>query len=243
MATGSRASRSLKLEVGRSAAARHSVDRLQAVFSVAQLLAREPDGAMLRVVVLLVEMWFFLTAFAAIPLADAHAIGASAPLLVTALSVPFLGERVGWRRWTAIGVGFLGMLVVVRPGFAEFSLPMLYAVAGAVLWAVYQVLLKIVGRVDGAATSGVWTAVIGAIVLSVIGPFAWTTPGAQDWVLLVVAALLGGVGHIAYAALFGWLFFGDVPDRWTVAGAALIVASGLYTFHRERVRAAMGQGA
>ena len=65
---------------------------------------------------------------------------------MTALSVPFLGERVGWRRWTAIGVGFAGMLVVVRPGFAEFSLPMLYAVAGAVLWAVYQVILKIVGR-------------------------------------------------------------------------------------------------
>ena len=219
----------------------------------------------LRVVVLLVEMWFFLTAFALIPLADAHAIGASAPLLVTALSVPFLGERVGWRRWTAIGVGFVGMLVVVRPGFAEFSVPMLYAVAGAVLWAVYQVLLKIVGRVDGAATSGVWTAAIGAILLSAIGPFAWTTPDAGDWTLLVVAALLGGVGHIAYshafnlapastlqpfaflllvyAALFGWLFFGDVPDLWTVAGATLIVASGLYTFHRERVRAAMGRDA
>jgi drug/metabolite transporter (DMT)-like permease len=217
----------------------------------------------LRVVILLVEMWFFLSAFAAIPLADAHAIGASAPLLVTALSVPLLGEKVGWRRWAAVGVGFAGMLLIVRPGFAEFSWMMLYAVAGAVLWAVYQIVLKIVGRTDSAATTGVWTAVVGAILTSLVGPFFWTAPDTQGWVLLLVAALIGGVAHtvysrafnlapasvlqpfayllLVYAALFGWLVFGDIPDRWTIAGATLIVASGLYSFHRERVRAAPRQ--
>jgi drug/metabolite transporter (DMT)-like permease len=213
-----------------------------------------------RVVLLLVEMWFFLSAFALIPLADAHAIGAAAPLLVTALSVPLLGEKVGWRRWVAIGVGFAGMLLIVRPGFAEFSWPMLYAVAGAALWAIYQIVLKIVGRTDGAATTGLWTAVLGAAFTSLVGPFFWTPPDAQGWTLLVLAALIGGIGHVAYsqaftlapasvlqpyaylllvyAAFFGWLVFGDVPDGWTIGGAALIVASGLYTFHRERVRAA-----
>ena len=212
----------------------------------------------IRAVVLLVEMWFFLSAFAAIPLADAHAIGAFAPLLVTALSVPFLGERVGWRRWAAIGVGFGGIMLILRPGFAELTLPILYAVVGALLWAVYQILLKIVGRRDSAATTGVWTAAIGAVGASAIGPFFWTAPDAQGWMLLVVAAFLGGAGHIVYskaftlapasvlqpftylllvyAALFGWLLFGDIPDRWTLAGAALVVASGLYTIHRERLR-------
>ena len=213
-----------------------------------------------RVVLLLVEMWFFLSAFALVPLADAHAIGASAPLLVTALSVPFLGEKVGWRRWAAVGTGFAGMLMIVRPGFADFSWAMLYAVAGATLWAVYQIVLKIVGRTDSATTTGVWTAVLSAVFTSLLGPFFWTPPDATGWTLLVVAALVGGVSHIVYsrafnlapasalqpftylllvyAAVFGWLIFGDVPDRWTVAGAALIVSSGLYTFHRERVRAA-----
>jgi drug/metabolite transporter (DMT)-like permease len=212
----------------------------------------------IRAVVLLVEMWFFLSAFAAIPLADAHAIGAFAPLLVTALSVPFLGERVGWRRWAAIGVGFGGIMLILRPGFAELTLPILYAVVGALLWAVYQILLKIVGRRDSAATTGVWTAAIGAVGASAIGPFFWTAPDAQGWMLLVIAAFLGGAGHIVYskaftlapasvlqpftylllvyAALFGWLLFGDIPDRWTLAGAALVVASGLYTIHRERLR-------
>ena len=156
----------------------------------------------IRAVVLLVEMWFFLSAFAAIPLADAHAIGAFAPLLVTALSVPFLGERVGWRRWAAIGVGFGGIMLILRPGFAELTLPILYAVVGALLWAVYQILLKIVGRRDSAATTGVWTAAIGAVGASAIGPFFWTAPDAQGWMLLVVAAFLGGAGRIVYSKAF-----------------------------------------
>jgi drug/metabolite transporter (DMT)-like permease len=104
----------------------------------------------------------------------------------------------------------------------------------------------------------VWTAAIGAVGASAIGPFFWTAPDAQGWMLLVIAAFLGGAGHIVYskaftlapasvlqpftylllvyAALFGWLLFGDIPDRWTLAGAALVVASGLYTIHRERLR-------
>jgi drug/metabolite transporter (DMT)-like permease len=214
----------------------------------------------IRVLILLIEMWLFLSAFAQIPLADAHAIGSSTPLMVTALSVLFLGEKVGWRRWAAVVVGFVGVLLIVRPGFVEVRLPMLYVIAGAALWAVYQIMLKIIGRVDSAATTGIWTAVIGAIAMTLVGPFFWTQPSPPGWGLLVVAALLGGLGHIiysrafmlapasalqpftylmlVYAALFGWMFFGDVPDGWTAAGASLIVASGLYTFHRERVRAA-----
>jgi drug/metabolite transporter (DMT)-like permease len=218
-----------------------------------------------RSLTLVVQMWLFLTAFAALPLADVHAIGSSAPLMVTALSVLLLGESVGWRRWIAVAVGFGGVLLIVRPGFAELRLPMLYVLCGATMWAFYQVSLKILGRVDSAATTGIWTAGVGAIATTFVGPFVWTTPDGIGWVLLLAAGLLGGVGHIVYsrafvlapasilqpfnylmlvyAALFGWIFFGDVPDRWTVAGAALVVGSGLYTFHRARVRAAERTGA
>lgn len=211
-----------------------------------------------RVVLLVVEMWFFIAAFAAMPLADVHSIGAIAPLLVTALSVPILGERVGWRRWAAIGVGFIGVLVILRPGTTAVGLPAVYALIGASLWAFYQVVLRIVGRYDAAATTALWTAVIGALSSSLVGPFFWEVPSASGWMLLGAVTLLGGFGHTIYsraftlapastlqpftylllvfATLFGWLIFGDVPDRWTIAGASLIVASGLYTFHRTRVR-------
>ncbi|MFZ9633306.1 MAG: EamA family transporter, partial [Alphaproteobacteria bacterium] len=118
--------------------------------------------------------------------------------------------------------------------------------------------LKVVGRTDGAATTGVWTAVVGAAFSSFAAWFAWTPPDATGWALLVAAAIVGGVGHIVYsqafnlapastlqpfnylllvyAAVLGWLFFGDVPDPWTIGGAAVVVCAGLYTFHRARLR-------
>jgi drug/metabolite transporter (DMT)-like permease len=209
-----------------------------------------------RALVLPVQMWLYVSAFAALPLADVHAIGAAAPLLVTALSVLILGERVGWRRWAAVVVGFAGVLMIVRPGFAEFRLPMLYVAGGASLWACYQIILKMIGRDDSAATTGVWTAVIGSLASSVAAWFVWMPPDATGWALLAAAAVVGGAGHIVYshafnlapastlqpfnylllvyAAALGWLLFGDAPDSWTIGGAALVVAAGLYTFRQAR---------
>lgn len=222
--------------------------------------SRRPWLQVMRVVVLVVEMWFFIAAFAAMPLADVHAIGAVAPLMVTALSVPFLGERVGWRRWAAIAVGFIGMMIILRPGFSAISLATIYAVIGATLWAVYQIILRLIGRIDSAETTGLWTTIVGAFLTTLVGPFFWTTPNATGWSILVAVTLLGGFGHTIYsraftlapastlqpftylllvfATFFGWLIFSDLPDVPTILGASLIVASGLYTFHRERIRAA-----
>ncbi|MBL8700423.1 MAG: DMT family transporter [Alphaproteobacteria bacterium] len=229
-----------------------------------QWRSRRPWLQVVRVLILVVEMWFFIAAFAAMPLADVHAIGAIAPLLVTALSVPFLGERVGWRRWAAVGVGFLGMMVILRPGFTAIGLATIYAVVGASLWAVYQIVLRVIGRIDSAETTALWTTLVGAAATSLVGPVFWTPPDAAGWLILVAVTLLGGFGHMVYsraftlapastlqpftylllvfATLFGWLIFGDLPDVVTMMGAALIVASGLYTFHRERVRAAQRGG-
>ncbi len=214
----------------------------------------QPWLQVLRSVMLPLQMGLFISAFAALPLADVHAVGSAAPLLVTALSVPLLGEHVDWRRWCAVLAGFAGVLLIVRPGFAEITLPILYVVGGTSLWACYQIVLKVVGRTDNAVTSGVWSAVIGSVVTSVAAWFAWTPPDASGWGLLAAAALVGGLGHIVYSrafnlapastlqpfnylllvygAFFGWLVFGDVPDPRTIAGATIVVCAGLYTFRR-----------
>jgi drug/metabolite transporter (DMT)-like permease len=217
-----------------------------------------PGLQLFRSLLLVAEMGMFVWAFKTLPLADVQAVAACTPLLVVALSVPFLGEKVGWRRWTAVGIGFAGVLLIVRPGFQEIGTGTLVALGGAALWAVYQIQLRIVGRVDSATTSGLWSAVVGAVATSLIAPFDWTPPDARGWLLLAAAVVLGALGHTIYsrafvlapasvlqpfnylmlvfATLFGWLIFDQLPDAWTVAGALLIVASGLYALHRERVR-------
>lgn len=222
--------------------------------------SRRPGLQICRSLLLIVEMGMFVWAFKTLPLADVQAVAACTPLLVVALSVPVLGEKVGWRRWAAVGLGFAGVLLIVRPGFQTIGTGTLVVLGGALLWAIYQIQLRIVGRQDSATTSALWSAVVGAVVMSFVAPFDWTPPDMRGWLLLVAAALLGALGHTIYsrafvlapasvlqpfnylmlvfATLFGWLIFDQLPDAWTVAGALLIVAGGLYALHRERVRAA-----
>jgi drug/metabolite transporter (DMT)-like permease len=211
-----------------------------------------------RGLLLVVEMGMFVWAFKTMPLADVQSIAAVTPLMVMALSVPMLGETVGWRRWLAIAVGFAGVLLIVRPGFQELGTGTLVALVGAVLWAFYQILLRIVGRDDSASTTAVWSAVMGAIAMSFVAPFDWVTPSPYGWLLLAAAAIFGALGHTIYsrafvyapagvlqpftylmlvfAVILGWLIFDHLPDMWTFLGAGLIVGSGLYALHRERVR-------
>ena len=213
-----------------------------------------------RAALIVVENGIFVLAFTFLPLADVHAIAAASPLIVIALSVPLLGEKVGPRRWLAVLVGFFGVLLIVRPGFQEITPPILIAIAGAVLWAIYQILVRLCARTDTSDTTWLWSAVVGLAVTSAVGPFVWQWPDAQGWGLLFAIAILGTGAHLAlihaltiaeasaiqpygytlllWAAVFGYLWFGDIPDRWTLAGAGLILASGLYAWHRERVRAA-----
>ena len=211
-----------------------------------------------RGLLLVAEMGLFVWAFRIMHLADVQAIAAVTPLMVIALSVPMLGETVGWRRWSAVAVGFVGVLLIVRPGFQIIGLGTLIVLAGAALFALYQILLRMVGRTDGAGTSAVWLAMMGAIATSFVAPFDWVWPTLEGWWLLAAAAILGALGHTIYskafvlapaavlqpfnylmlvfAVILGWLIFDHLPDMWTFMGAGLIVASGLYAFHRERLR-------
>ncbi len=210
-----------------------------------------------RSLIIVVEVGVFVLAFRYLPLADAHAIAGIAPLLVTALAVPLLGERVGRRRWSAIAIGLLGLLVIVRPGLGVFDPAALIPLAGAILWAVYQILLRKVSD-DSAATSLLYMAVIGALVMTVLAPFFWRPPDATGWLLLLSLGVVGSLGHyglfkafqaapastlqpfhyvlLLWATVLGYLVFGDLPDAWTILGAAIIAGSGLYAFYRERVR-------
>ncbi len=221
-------------------------------------VSRRPVLQFARAALLMIESGVFMLAFKLMPIGDVHAVNAVAPLLVVALSVPLLGEQVGWRRWSAVLAGFVGVLMIIRPGFAHIEPPVLIALLGAAMWAAYQIMVRLCARVDRAETTSLWTAVVGLMLSSLVGPAVWVWPDANGWMLLGAIALLGSLAHIAFiralgmtepsrlqpfnytlfvwAVVVGYAFFGDIPDAWTSAGAAIIIASGIYAWHRERVR-------
>jgi drug/metabolite transporter (DMT)-like permease len=243
--------------------------RFLALTAIAFWLARRQGGnAALRTrrfwlqcarsLLLVVEIGLFILTITVLPLAEAHAILAVTPLLVTALSIPLLGERVGIRRWSAIGIAFVGMLIILRPGLDAVDPMALLALLCALMFALYQILTRLVSRDDPPMTTLFYTALIGVIGLSAIGPFYWTPPDAAGWALFGLVALLGASGHfllikalqlaaasalqpfsytmLIWATLVGFVVFGNLPDLPTVAGAAIIAASGIYAFARERAR-------
>ena len=213
-----------------------------------------------RSVLMVSTTGLYFAALHLLPLADVGAVMYVAPLIVTLLSVPLLGESVGPRRWAGVCVGFLGALVVIRPGGGVMQVAAFLPLAAAVLHALYQITTRKVSAVDSPMTSLVYTALVGAIVTTVWVPVVWVAPDIRGWTLMMLIGLLGGSGHFAlikafqaapaatvtpfgYTTLiwltaYGYVLFGDLPDRMTVVGALIIVMSGLYVFRREQVRKA-----
>ena len=210
---------------------------------------------LLRSLLLAVTTCLFFLSVKYIPLADAVAIGFVAPLLTTALAIPLLGEKVGARRWTAIVVGLVGAVIIMRPGFEVRHWAYFLPLATAVFMAFFSILTRVLARHDSSDTTMFYTALVGAGVLSLAVPFFWQPPAASDWLLLAAAGAFGSAGHfaliIAYryapvsllapftflhmvlAVIFGLIFFGNFPDMLTLVGAAVIAASGVYVFRRE----------
>lgn len=219
------------------------------------MATRRPGLQAVRSVLLLTATTFFFTALSYLPLADAVSIGFVSPLLVTALSIPFLGEKVGLRRWAAILVGFAGMLVIIRPGAGVMHWAAVLPLGMAVCFSFYQILTRIAARTEDARTSQFWSPAAGALVMSVIVPFVWTTPDATGWLLMALAGLTGGFGHyllirgyeiapastlspfvytqLIWMVILGYVIFGDFPDAFTITGGLIVVGSGLYIFRRE----------
>ena len=206
----------------------------------------------------------FFTAIQYMPLADAVAISFVSPLMVTALSVPFLGEVVGRRRWSAVAIGFIGAMIIVRPGVEAMHWAVWLLLAMALGFALYQITTRMLSGKDDPITTLFYTGFVGAGIMTVAVPFFWQNPASPEiWLMLIALGLMGGVGHylliksfefapvavlapLSYTALlwntlFGYLVFGDLPDRWTVIGAAVLVATGVYILYREGVRGTSAQ--
>jgi len=188
---------------------------------------------------------------------EAIALIFSTPFFVAALSGPMLGEWVRWRRWSAIAVGFLGVVVVARPGAASFHPAALLSLSAALCYALYSIATRILARTDSNETTLFYSNVVGALALLPVVPLVWTTPSDPLVIaLMVVTGVIGSFGHylliaahrlapaavlspfiyseIVLVTALGFLVFGDVPNRFTLTGAAIVVASGLYLLHRER---------
>lgn len=226
---------------------------------LARLATQRPALQLLRGVGVLASSVCFVMALRFMPLADATATGFVAPLFVTALSIPILRETIGWRRWTATLVGFAGVLIVVRPGGAGFQIASLLAVASALSWAFAMIMTRMMSRTENPLTTLAYSALVGLGLLSLAMPFLWTpvTPtivamgvfvGLSStmghWLIVLAyrhgdASLLAPFSYIQllWASLFGLFIFSVLPDLWTLVGAVIIAGSGLYTAHRERIKA------
>jgi drug/metabolite transporter (DMT)-like permease len=199
---------------------------------------------------------FFFAGLLYLPIADTLALYFVQPILITALSPLLLGERVGLRRWAMVFLGFLGVLIIIRPGFKELNPGVFLALAAGLCSAFYMIITRrLSGKVDAVATN-FHTCLIGAIPLTVALPFFWSNSTAPQWGMLVGIGVIAVFSHfliaraydqaeaslispLAYtemlnAVAFGWIFFGDFPDSYTFVGVAILIASAIYISVREK---------
>jgi len=203
-------------------------------------------------------MLSFFTALSLAPLADITALSFTAPLFATLLAVLILKERVGWRRWTAIGLGFLGTMIVLRPGFAEISTGYALALMATIFWGACVIIVKKLSKTESAVTITTYMSLVMAPLALIPALFVWTWPGLEDFLWLAFLGTLGGCGQLAvsqslkladthvampvdfmrliWVSATGYVFFGDVPDGFIWIGGAVIFASTAYITLRERQR-------
>lgn len=220
----------------------------------------QPWLQVFRGVNLALEICVAILAFKLLGLANTHAIFVFGPLMVVALSGPLLGEKIGWRRWAAIGVGFLGMLLIIRPGSQPLGFGMGVGILGMVMFAFYGIATRAVARTDAAMTSFYYTGVFGAIVMTLIGPWFWSSMSGIEILMMATLCCTGMFGHYllikafeaaeasaiqpfayfqnVFASMMGVIVFGEFVSPWTVAGGAVVIGAGVFVFWRERVRAA-----
>ncbi|MBT6442989.1 MAG: DMT family transporter [Alphaproteobacteria bacterium] len=213
----------------------------------------------LRSLLQFLAMLFYFSALEEIALPTATAIAFTAPLMVVAFSVPILGEKVGPRRWGAVIFGFLGALIIIRPGADVTDWATLYVLGSALCYAIYQILTRRVAARDDARTTAVYTVVAALIGASIVAPFDLVAPTlTTQWLAFAGLGLTGALGHLflikAYASaeasiispfdygqligatILGYLIWNDFPDLWTWIGAFILVLSGVYIARREAVR-------
>lgn len=218
---------------------------------------KRPVLQILRGVLLAFQIVIVITAFSTVGLAHSQAILSSGPIFVALLSMPLLGERVGWRRWTAIGVGLCGVLIVLNPAGSSFDASVLLPLVGALMFAIYVIVTRLVSRDDPASTSFFYIGVAGAAAISLVGPFFWTNLTPVDWLWMGLLCITGMASHyfliraydlldaaavqpltylqVVLAAIIGVSVFGETLSLNTVVGSVIVVGAGIFTIWRESV--------
>jgi drug/metabolite transporter (DMT)-like permease len=213
---------------------------------------------LMRGATLLGSSLLFITGLRYLPIAEASATGFVAPLFVTALSIVFLSEKVGVRRWLATATGLVGVLIILRPGSSAFHAAAFFPIVSALAWAATLIMTRMMSGREHAITIMTYSSIAGVTILSILVPFFWVTPSwhvvmlgvliglastAGQWIVVLAfryadASVLAPFSYsqLVWVSTLGFMVFGEVPDAWTIVGAAFIVGSGLYTAHRERVR-------
>lgn len=228
---------------------------LLAIKGLSVLSSKQPRLQITRGVLVIGSSLLFVFAVRHAPLADAVAASFVAPFFLTIFGATILKESVGFRRWSAVVVGFIGALVVIRPGMGVIHPAVMLVVVAAVLFAARQVIGRFLSTTDKTITTIAYTAIVSSFVISIPLPFVWQTPEQPiQWLFFLGLALSGALGEILiikalevaeaavvapihytiliWATVYGYLVFGDLPDRWTFIGTAIIVLAGLYTIRR-----------
>ena len=217
----------------------------------------KPKLQFLRGLILLTANICFFYSISVISLAKALTLAFIAPLIVTAFSPFYLNERVGIKRWTAVIIGFIGSLVVIRPGFLEFNLASLSALGTGVLYGFYLIITRKLSSSDNPLLTLLLTGVVGAIIISTVMPFVWVKPSFNQWSIMAAIGIFACIGHLllimslkyAHASklaplsyfeiitniIIGFYFFDDFPDNWTFLGLFIIILSGIYISRRDNV--------
>lgn len=219
---------------------------------------QRPGIQMLRGLLLPAEICIMVLAFTLIGLVETHAVFTTYPLLVAALSGPLLGEKVGWRRWTAIAIGFVGVVIILSPGAGVFSPVALVPLLASFMFALYALLTRAVARHDGPATSFFWSGTVGAVAMTMVGIWYWEPMSPGDWGLMAALCVTGATGHwlliraydmaeasavqpfaflqLLWVAILGVAIFGETLETNVAIGAVVVVCASLFTLWRERVR-------
>lgn len=216
---------------------------------------KQPWKQGFRSVLLVAEICVMVLGFTLLGLVESHAVFACYPLLIAALSGPVLGESVGWRRWAAIAVGFVGVIIILEPGFGVFKLEAIVPLTAALMFAVYGLMTRYVARQDDAATSFFWTGTVASVAMTAVGIWFWESMTGPDWVWMIALCFTGVLGHftlikcyevaeasavqpfaylqLAFASVIGISVFGETIRLNVALGVTLIVSAGLFTLWRQ----------
>ena len=217
----------------------------------------KPKLQFIRGLILLTANICFFYSISVISMAKALTLAFIAPLIVTAFSPIFLNEKVGYKRWLAVIIGFIGSLVVIRPGFVEINLASIAALGTGIMYGFYLIITRKLSTTDNPLLTLLLTGVVGAVIISCVMPFVWVKPTLSHWSMMAAIGVFASIGHlflilslkfadasklapfsyfeIITNVIIGYYFFSDFPDSWTILGLLIIVFSGIYIYRRENL--------